>query len=208
MGVGSGECWVTAGLLPEAGKQVCGSGSAGRGWTHGAPKPCAHWSGGCVREGAAALSCLTSERGAFSLGQTGGRMRCMRSYTHRTRLIIGGVGRGRRPARSAPLLPRVTAPLRPSACPRTAVPPRLRPPQAMQLAAADAAARQGRLTALRAADDSDWWAVLHWAAMRLPAGRSADRFFDRLRLLPLSHHHRFPIYEQVRALQRRREGQE
>ncbi len=63
---------------------------------------------------------------------------------------------------------------------------------------ADVAARLARLTQLRSADGSDWWAALHWAAMRLPGGRVAERFFDRLRLLPLSHHHRFPAYEQVR----------
>lgn len=60
------------------------------------------------------------------------------------------------------------------------------------------AARLARLTQLRGADGSDWWAALHWAAMRLPGSRVAERFFDRLRLLPLSHHHRFPAYEQVR----------
>ncbi|KAG2448660.1 hypothetical protein HYH02_006017 [Chlamydomonas schloesseri] len=77
--------------------------------------------------------------------------------------------------------------------------------QAMQRSEADIAARLGRLTSLRVADDSDWWAALHWAAMRLPAGRVAERFFDRIRLLPLSHHHRFPIYEQVAGAALRRD---
>ncbi|GLI68731.1 hypothetical protein VaNZ11_013221, partial [Volvox africanus] len=77
--------------------------------------------------------------------------------------------------------------------------------QALQLAEADAAARLGRLTSLRCPDESDWWAALHWAACRLPASRAAERFFDRLRLLPLSHHHRFPIYEQVSGAALRRD---
>ncbi|KAG2497986.1 hypothetical protein HYH03_004245 [Edaphochlamys debaryana] len=77
--------------------------------------------------------------------------------------------------------------------------------QAVQLSEADTAARLARLTTLRAADESDWWAALHWAACRLPAGRPAERFFERLRLLPLSHHHRFPIYEQVAGAALRRD---
>ena len=70
--------------------------------------------------------------------------------------------------------------------------------QVLQAAEADAAARLARLQATRALDPSDWWAALNHAASRLPAGRVAQRLFDRIRLLPLSHHHRFPIYEQVR----------
>jgi hypothetical protein len=35
--------------------------------------------------------------------------------------------------------------------------------------------------------------------MQLPPARPGERFLERLRLLPLSHHHRYPIYEQVRA---------
>lgn len=82
---------------------------------------------------------------------------------------------------------------------RAARPPSPPPPlQVLQAAEADAASRLARLQTLRAVEPGDWWAALHHAASRLPAGRVAQRLFERIRLLPLSHHHRFPLYEQVR----------
>lgn len=43
--------------------------------------------------------------------------------------------------------------------------------------------------------EGDWWALLHHVVSAAPGGRLSQRMLDRLELLPLSHHHRFPIYE-------------
>jgi hypothetical protein len=85
---------------------------------------------------------------------------------------------------------------------------------ALHAAEADVAGRVARLagaastgstaSAKAAVQEGDWEAVTaHTLSVGAP-GRIAQRLFDRLLLLPLSHHHRFPLYEQVsgRALQR------
>lgn len=46
-------------------------------------------------------------------------------------------------------------------------------------------------------EDGDWWALLNHVVAAAPGERLGQRLLDRVRLLPLSHHHRFPIYEQV-----------
>lgn len=45
--------------------------------------------------------------------------------------------------------------------------------------------------------DADWTAALLHAVAAGPGGRVGRRLLDRLEALPLSHHHRYPIYEQV-----------
>ena len=46
-------------------------------------------------------------------------------------------------------------------------------------------------------DDDDWWAMLSHVTAAAPGTRLGERLVDRLSVLPMSHHHRFPIYEQV-----------
>ncbi|KAL6758144.1 hypothetical protein V8C86DRAFT_2604829, partial [Haematococcus lacustris] len=86
--------------------------------------------------------------------------------------------------------------------------------EALQRAQVDVAERAARLGAAAASGSSavgkaavteaDLLAVVGHVVSVGPPGRLAQRLFDRLLLLPLSHHHRFPIYEQVceRGLQR------
>lgn len=50
-----------------------------------------------------------------------------------------------------------------------------------------------------AVEEGDWRAAVLHAVAAGPGGRVGQRLLDRLSLLPLSHHHRFPIYEQVRV---------
>ena len=70
-------------------------------------------------------------------------------------------------------------------------------PQALQKAEADAASRAARLRETKVVEPTDWQVLLHHAVMRAPGARLAARLMDRLRMLPLSHHHRFPVCEQV-----------
>jgi hypothetical protein len=78
---------------------------------------------------------------------------------------------------------------------------------AVHTAQADVAGRIARLaraassgstaSAKAAVQESDWESVTaHTLSVGAP-GRVAQRLFDRLLLLPLSHHHRFPLYEQA-----------
>lgn len=56
----------------------------------------------------------------------------------------------------------------------------------------------GCCAAARAAvEEGDWQAALLHAAAACPGGRLGQRLMDRLSLIPMSHHHRYPIYEQV-----------
>jgi hypothetical protein len=70
---------------------------------------------------------------------------------------------------------------------------------ANRLAEADAAERAARLAAQEkcGVEDGDWWALLHHVVSAGPGGRLHQRLLDRLSVLPLSHHHRFPLYEQL-----------
>lgn len=61
----------------------------------------------------------------------------------------------------------------------------------------DAAGRLARLQQNCSVDQSDWSVVLAHTVTRAASGRASMRLYDRLWLLPLSHHHRFPIYEQA-----------
>lgn len=64
---------------------------------------------------------------------------------------------------------------------------------------ADAAGRAGRLRQAQSILESDWRALVLHASSRAALGRPASRLFSRLRWIPLSHHHRFPLYEKVHA---------
>ncbi len=45
--------------------------------------------------------------------------------------------------------------------------------------------------------EEDWAAALRHAVGAAPGGRLGARLTARLAALPQSHHHRYPIYEQV-----------
>ncbi|GAX75360.1 hypothetical protein CEUSTIGMA_g2804.t1 [Chlamydomonas eustigma] len=73
--------------------------------------------------------------------------------------------------------------------------------QALQLAQADAAARNARLLQpSRTVEEGDWWIVLTHVVSMASGDRLAQRFRDRVEALPWSHHHRFLIYEQVSGM--------
>ena len=62
---------------------------------------------------------------------------------------------------------------------------------------ADAAGRAARIQSTLQVTDQDWRALALHVSARAAPGRAASRLFTRLRWLPFSHHHRFPLYEKV-----------
>ncbi|KAG1665470.1 hypothetical protein FOA52_007602 [Chlamydomonas sp. UWO 241] len=78
---------------------------------------------------------------------------------------------------------------------------------ANQLAEADGAERVARLVAQGApgVEDGDWWALLHHVVAAGPGGRLHHRLLNRLAVIPLSHNHRFPLYEQLAGAARARD---
>ncbi|KAG1663405.1 hypothetical protein FOA52_011683, partial [Chlamydomonas sp. UWO 241] len=54
-------------------------------------------------------------------------------------------------------------------------------------------------------EDGDWWALLHHVVAAGPGGRLHHRLLNRLAVIPLSHNHRFPLYEQLAGAARARD---
>lgn len=69
--------------------------------------------------------------------------------------------------------------------------------QWMKRSEADASARLARLETSGEVLDTDWSALVAYAASRQAAERVGGRFASRMKWIPFCHHHRFPLYEQV-----------